>query len=335
MSNILKFILKSALILGIFVYLIQAGHIETKSLLKGFLRVDLFCGMICLYFIILFNNSWRWQFLLKGLGFRYSFKEVFQLSSIGIFFNTFLPGAVGGDFIKAYYIYAEEKEKQKKIAAILSVFLDRVVGLFGLISCAMIIFFLNYTFVTKVPLLLKMSWIVSLICFLGFIFYILIHTVSDEAIKKITLLNLGSKIFTLKKINKWVLKTYFLSFTPHFLTIFMFYLSALALGYEGGILPFLIIVPYGTLIMALPLTPAGLGVGQAAFLVLFKLLGLGTHVSGAEVATLVHVCILVLNFLIGGFYYVRLKRGSITKSSFVIPLSLRGTESEEAISQNL
>ena len=50
---------------------------------------------------------------------------------VGVFYNTFLPGSVGGDLLKAYFIAKEHPER--KARAIATVIADRALGLFGLI----------------------------------------------------------------------------------------------------------------------------------------------------------------------------------------------------------
>jgi glycosyltransferase 2 family protein len=59
------------------------------------------------------------------------FFRTYYLWLISLFFNLFLPSAVGGDIAKAYYIY---KDTHKKLAAVSSVLVDRFMGLMATIS---------------------------------------------------------------------------------------------------------------------------------------------------------------------------------------------------------
>ena len=54
---------------------------------------------------------------------------------MGIFYNNCLPSAVGGDFIRAGYATAHT---DKKVEAVLSVFVDRLVGITGMILMAVV-----------------------------------------------------------------------------------------------------------------------------------------------------------------------------------------------------
>ncbi|KPK83898.1 MAG: hypothetical protein AMJ81_07095, partial [Phycisphaerae bacterium SM23_33] len=68
----------------------------------------------------------RWWYLLRILDIRLSFREAVRLTFLGTFFNFVIPGMVSGDVVKAYYVF---KHTDRKAAALLSVFVDRVVGL--------------------------------------------------------------------------------------------------------------------------------------------------------------------------------------------------------------
>jgi len=75
-------------------------------------------------------TSRRWHMLLEALDIRMSQFRSFVLNMVGAFYNSFMPGSTGGDLIKAYYA---SKHTTHKVRAILSVIVDRVVGLLALI----------------------------------------------------------------------------------------------------------------------------------------------------------------------------------------------------------
>jgi len=68
----------------------------------------------------------RWRLLLGVQGIHITFWESLRLTYIGWFFNNWLPGATGGDFVKAYYIATQTHHKPE---AVTTVFLDRFLGL--------------------------------------------------------------------------------------------------------------------------------------------------------------------------------------------------------------
>ena len=71
----------------------------------------------------------RWRMLLRVQGIDLGFFESLRLTFIGWFFNNWLPGSTGGDFVKAYYV---AHLTHRKPEAVTVVFLDRFVGLAAL-----------------------------------------------------------------------------------------------------------------------------------------------------------------------------------------------------------
>jgi glycosyltransferase 2 family protein len=79
-------------------------------------------------------QTYRWLWLLRVQDISPSFRRTYAINLIGMFFNLFLPGGTGGDLIKMYLVSREAPGK--RAASVLSVFMDRVVGLLALIAIA-------------------------------------------------------------------------------------------------------------------------------------------------------------------------------------------------------
>ena len=89
-----------------------------------------FVAAILLYLLAQFTSTLRWKLLLpRMLGIR----KLFSLYMIGSFFNTFLPGLIGGDAVKGFYLY---KETGKGSLTLASIFMDRYIG-FVVTDCNM------------------------------------------------------------------------------------------------------------------------------------------------------------------------------------------------------
>jgi uncharacterized protein (TIRG00374 family) len=72
----------------------------------------------------------RWHELLKALDIPMGLKRAFTLNMVGAFYNTFMPGSTGGDFLKALYA---SRQTPHRTRAVMSVVIDRVIGLLALI----------------------------------------------------------------------------------------------------------------------------------------------------------------------------------------------------------
>ena len=82
----------------------------------------------------------RWRILLSAQGAHIDYWPALKLHFLGLFYNNCLPGAVGGDALRAWYV---TMHTEKKIEAALSVLVDRVIGM----VCTFAMIFLAYWFI--------------------------------------------------------------------------------------------------------------------------------------------------------------------------------------------
>lgn len=79
----------------------------------------------------------RWRQVMRIQGLELSFRETIRISFVAHFFNAFLLGSTGGDVIKAWY--AARTTHHKKAEAVLSVFVDRLIGILALLIFAVVL----------------------------------------------------------------------------------------------------------------------------------------------------------------------------------------------------
>lgn len=90
---------------------------------------------LALYLVIQATSALRWQLLARPLGFERSFGEFARFYLVGMFFNLFLPTSVGGDVVRAWYLH---RPGSSRMAAFLSVFVDRASGLLVLLLIGLV-----------------------------------------------------------------------------------------------------------------------------------------------------------------------------------------------------
>jgi uncharacterized membrane protein YbhN (UPF0104 family) len=71
----------------------------------------------------------RWRLLLKVQSVDISLWVGLKLHLLGLFYNNCLPSSIGGDVLRASYV-TRHVDKDRQVEAILSVFIDRIIGLF-------------------------------------------------------------------------------------------------------------------------------------------------------------------------------------------------------------
>lgn len=75
-------------------------------------------------------TSRRWHMLLEVLEIHIGQARTFVIAMVGAFYSTFMPGSTGGDLVKAYYA---AKHTTHRTRAVMSVLIDRILGLLALI----------------------------------------------------------------------------------------------------------------------------------------------------------------------------------------------------------
>ena len=106
------------------------------STLAGiFLRMNLwiFAGVLGIFVIGQVIVGLRWWLLLRTQSIFINFWAAVRLHFLGLFYNNFMPSSVGGDLIRAWYA---TKHTNKKFEAVLSVFVDRAIGLLSTLIIA-------------------------------------------------------------------------------------------------------------------------------------------------------------------------------------------------------
>jgi len=105
---------------------------QVAEVLLG-LNLWIFAGAIIIYIIGQLVFVARWCVLLKVQSITIGFLPAVKLHFLGLFYNNCLPGAIGGDLPRAWYV---TKHTDKKLEAALSVFVDRAIGLTGMFIMA-------------------------------------------------------------------------------------------------------------------------------------------------------------------------------------------------------
>ena len=84
-----------------------------------------------LYGFSLLVTIFRWHILLRAQNLAAAPLTTLRISLLGFFFSTFLPGSVGGDLVKAA---AVARGQSRRTAAVATVLMDRVIGLWSLVA---------------------------------------------------------------------------------------------------------------------------------------------------------------------------------------------------------
>jgi uncharacterized protein (TIRG00374 family) len=119
----------------------------------------LLAAALGIYLVGLVSTFVRWYLLVRVVDRRFTLGAAFLLGFIGNVFNLVIPGAVGGDLVKAAYL---ARMHVKKTQAIASMVIDRIVGLLGLFALASIAGVLIWnTAPTDIRRLIAAAWVAT------------------------------------------------------------------------------------------------------------------------------------------------------------------------------
>lgn len=310
-----KISLKLAFVAGLLYFLMRKGFISIQDTRRAFSDWQNMVPAISVLLFNVFLGALRWQWLLRAQGIHLRMRRVLELTFIGNFFNIALPGAVSGDFVKAFYVGREVEGKRAR--AFGAILFDRVAGLSALSVLAAGAAVFGHDHLARSMLAtLKPALIIGAACVVAFYAYLfLVREKHDPVLLLLKALEIRApKVGALTRVyeglrhyhnHRWTVIQVLLSSLLIHMTVGWACLKfAYALGVtQIHILPVYVIVPIGMLVTAVPVAPAGVGTGHAAFLALFKLIGSD---RGADIFTIFALTNIFFG-MIGGLVYLRFR----------------------------
>lgn len=306
-SNLIWTILKFAVAGGLIVWMVEEGKLDFKELKIVVEKPEILVFIILQWtFLTALACGTRWFLLLRGQNLPVEYARTLKLHLTGLFFNTVMPGAVGGDIIKGAYVIRDQKSR--RTPAMMTVILDRVVGLMGLFMVGGVCILLNFQKFWESPALRPVLLLVMGMLAVTIAIYIIgLMPLAEDRDPILKLLNwrmlpgrtVFDKIYRSFRSYRHkpgaLLGALAMSIVIQSLTMaFFIYLTIACTGQHVDIMDFASIYPVGMLVTALPLAPGGLGVGHAAFGELYKMIGL---TDGANMFNIYFLGSMSLNLL--------------------------------------
>jgi uncharacterized membrane protein YbhN (UPF0104 family) len=241
-------------------------------------------GFLC-YIPVILIVSWRWRMLLAVHDVHLKFWRIFELTMIGQFFSAMGVGTTGGDVVKIFYTARAFPARRTAVA--FTIIVDRVIGMIALLLFGVVLS------VPKLDLLLSHNdtkaatatfyllalggAIASTLACLGP--FILQNQALQTLIKKLPFIHRGTYLFKAYDRTARAYGTNFLalfgSIPSHVCSTLLGYcvLRAMHLPPIDLLTAFAIIVMVNMLI-ALPVSVAGLGVRETLFIMFLGLIGI-------------------------------------------------------------
>jgi uncharacterized protein (TIRG00374 family) len=322
---------------GLLGLVIWQNGVEIRKVFSRPLDLRLLALALAIYLAGMIGTFVRWYLLVRVIEPKFTFTATLLLGFIGMVFNLVIPGAVGGDLIKAAYLV---RMRIRKTQAIASMAIDRIVGLLGLFVLAAIAGGLAWQLApTDVRRLIMAAWVAVALGFLvlAVIFSRVLtrlfpHLSGGHSRLSLIVSELREMSTTYSSRLEVVATALGLSVCTHGLNVVAFYLVGQMLfpAMPTTLAQHFLMVPLTLFTMAVPLPFGALGLSEEVGQQLFKLVG---HPSGA-LAMMGFRVLMYAGGLIGACVYLwKLKevRG-LTASAHQIEEELRDGELDEEAS---
>ena len=226
-------------------------------------------GAICTVLFMIVNNT-RWWWLLRANRLDVGFFEAQRFAWIGFFFNNVIPGITGGDVVKAVYI--AQHCSTDRVPALVSVVVDRIVGLLSLLLVGSLASLLA---VNRFPTFAVVVWLTTagilLICVLllspGLRQLVRFEQLTARLPKRLgqILEEIDAAVLQYREHLAGIMLWLLVSPLTYSLLITGFWFMDRSLGVGLALTDYFFIVPVASVVQGVPIAPAGWGIGEAAY----------------------------------------------------------------------
>jgi hypothetical protein len=223
----------------------------------------------------------QWYLLLLSRDIKLSWWHILGTYHVGLFFNNFLIGYVGGDALRIYDIH---KSSGDTTGAFSTVFFDRFIGFFSLTTLAIIVTLIwtrqleSYSALVTLSIILT-GWLIGLYVLFNekaalFFARLFKAWVPQRMQTRIKDIYYGIHIFRHDK--RLLIRLFGISLVVQMMRIMVHYLVARAVGVDTSPGYFFIFIPIIALAASLPISLGGIGVREQSGVALFAQVGISS-----------------------------------------------------------
>lgn len=307
MKKYLSFGLKAVVSVGLIWYLLSKT--EFSAIYGSMKGADL--GWLLLSFITLYIGkiltSYRWQVLLEAQGIRISLRSLIASVFVGQFFNSFLPTTVGGDAMRAYDTASQSKESTKSV---MSVFADRLIGVFALALLAILALGIGWLIGEDVSFYTAPVLGVFTMCSLAMlmIYNDKLIVFGENLVSGLKMARLAQKldrayrsIYLLRERPRVMIVALIISILLQINVVLFYYFIGVALDLGVSWLYFTMLVPVALVVLLVPFSINGIGIREGIFV--FLLTGLDVATEDALALSLISFALVLTQGIIGGVIF--------------------------------
>lgn len=270
----LMIVAKLLIAIAFFFILIRNGNLKIDELSIIFINYqDFMIALLFLFFGIILSG-FRWWILLAITNNKVALRTALSIQLMGSFFSSWLPGAAGGDAIRGVLLY--RLFDSGRSTAFISIAVDRIFSIFGLVSVAVLSIGFIQIFTEGNEIVEHLSNAIkgmAILAFLLLIFLTLAWKVSTKwgfdqhlpvAIRSY-ISPIGVALSMYRKSWFLLLISAALSILASGVVILGIIVIASMFTYETDPIYIAIAGVFGNVSSVIPISPGGLGIGEAAF----------------------------------------------------------------------
>lgn len=266
------FLIKSVISISVLIYLFNVVDWNRLKTLGSDTVYGLLISLV-ISFIALVILSFRWSILLNIQNtYRTSLVKAYKGYLIGMFFNIFLPGSIGGDVVRVKYGAESANISIRK--STLVVFSERLFGFMALLVIFSIGVFFNIGLLDKIDVKIDQL-------FMLLFFFLLLLALAKYIILKYIKVSLSNFLLIL-----------FLSLLPHLGNVATVAILAWSVGSSIDVVKLLFIVPLVQIASMLPISLGGLGVREGVLAGLLTLFNIGVN-DGAIISLMMFLVLFI------------------------------------------
>jgi len=263
------------------------------------------------------GGALQWSWILRTSGLKTSIGEMVRVYWVGMFFNNFLLGNVGGDAVKVVDLGRREGRTSTVLGATA---LDRLVGLFALTVLALATLGMARLIddvLLRVLLLALAVWGGGLAALLSRRISAALVTVLGRLPWAWPAERLSSFLGEFRRFRRrprWLGRVFVLSLAVQFMRVLTHLLVGWGLGLTFGteqILLLFVVVPVLGILIALPVSMNGLGLREVAAASLFVSIGVTSGEAPAVAMEFVAWLVQVAVSLVGGALFLAGRRRTV------------------------
>lgn len=288
-------LLKLLLVVAVFLLLTHNSQFKPDLLMQFFSHPFFIASIIAIFLFLITLGSLRWHLLNSAQRVNLDYSSTLVATYIGAAFNNILPGAVGGDFVRWFYLL--KKIPDKKSSVLFSLFLDRVLGFIGVFITVALIFTSRMHSLALDPKLYYPFLLFSVLCLAVLAaFFIMIALsgkirISEYLMKRFPdrkwAKNVASLFNALKTYHiskSSIAKCLLISVAIQMIMGMTIKLIAEMMGFSGvSLSDYIIAASLTQIVNLIPATPGGIGIGEMAFANILMLLNPGINAAYATV----------------------------------------------------